>query len=870
MAVRKHVVARFGFHPTFCYYETYTRTAKYDLRKRRFRSEEGAEALQWRPGIAATRLQEGTLLKNFEHVEITDIRPDTAVPDHRKRVKKKRGVKPGNWVYIFAAKAGASTAEWFAELWTADKATSQLNPRTSLEERLQWTPKKPKPKADQATGERPSMDADVGADGDAVQAVPPNVPYSVGGNDNFVTAIAVPHRLSNKCLKKLEQTIVPLADFVSVRAGLRRFGGDDENGTSHAWLEIPVLYPFEVARELALAIRRARSLYSRQNGMPGENVDDPSGEPLQPDQAATESCKQHALASALSAMMKGSGKLNKAIMGSLDKSEGIDALKRCLKARPYHQLRYHVEAELLGTDLAGWLSRDLVRAVMDGYLVSSKAAGSNEIGPLMEALGLACAALKHTSTGLAFLSALGGNDWRGTLLGAVAAPTAPKAMARIEHARPYTSALLAIGGVAIAARVVSQEIEGYHVANEINQLYGAAFDGDWQDSVVVQKEMIDRHVLAETLFSEPGRAIDPVTVRARRLELSKRATGRLEKISGGLDGALKILDAINLVIVVHELHEISGANRGLRRKKLLEVTLSSLELVQTALEFAFPAKDQIKHMAPRVLGTVIAVWTAAESGIKAHKALTRGDMDAFAAMAVTSVSAVLAIGVTAFGQATAAAGVFGAVLAAIGVLGSLIYVWVKDTEFETFVAHCFFGRRRYNSVSTQEPAWALVPLNKLASSWDTQLEALASIQGQFSLYTDHTMHHDSADLNNVRLRPGMLGVGSVFTATWTWQDPNAPSHAPKKTFTRRIEGTEGLRRDKDGLYLDLIVPRPAYRPGVGAPLPVGLELSVTREVSAGPGMKVSLPLRGPAVIQCLRAGRSQAEKIRSMDKEDEG
>ena len=122
---------------------------------------------------------------------------------------------------------------------------------------------------------------------------------------------------------------------------------------------------------------------------------------------------------------------------------------------------------------------------------------------------------------------------------------------------------------------------------------------------------------------------------------------------------------------------------------------------------------------------------------------------------------------------------------------------------QTFVLHSSIGRFAFREDSSGEPGWATVRLNKLASSWDNQLEALAALQDQFSLYTDHTMTHHDTELRNVRLRPGVLGSASRFIATWSWRDVGDPSHAPLRSEEVHVNAGEGMHHDAEGLYIDL-------------------------------------------------------------------
>jgi len=841
MAIRSHVVARFGFHPTFCHFDTYTRTAEFNLKRLEYLPVKGAEALQWGPGRAAERRDPGTLTKSLPDVNLWKIRPDRPVPAQEKPAKKIQGVLPDHWIYVFATQRGEKRASWYAELFALDEITTALNPKATRAERLDWAP----------------------SDANKHESPPANVSYSLNGRDNFVTAIAVPYRLSDECLDALEAEMVPLTDFVEVSSKLQSFPGAD----GLQWLEIPVLHPWNVAENLATEIRAARSRYSRRNGMPGENPSGFGKPPIQPEQAETESCKQYALMSAIVALMNGNADLRSDIEDRLGDEEAIAVAKRSLKTRPYEQLRYHVEAELLGADLAGWLSRRLVRILMDGYIVSPAPTKSTELEDMMTSLALATVALKYTSTGLEFLRRLRTSDWRDTLLGSIADPSAPSSLKRIEDARPYVDATLAIGAVALTARVLLDGTASFALVTELETLFETTFQGDWKNSLDERKKIIKKFVFWDYALGETSGKSEKVRVRARRLELKMDTTSKLEKIAGAADKVLKVLDAINLALAIRELREISESNPKLRREKALDIVFQSLDFVKTVLEFAVKGEKGLLRLAPRVLGTIVAARTAWKSLVTAREALTYGDINAFAAMAVTSVTSILAIGVAAIGEAGAAAAHVGAVIAAIGVLASLLYTWAKDTELETFVAHSSIGDRAFFPMSTAEPGWATVPLKKLAGTWDRQLKALAALQGQFTLFTDSTMHHQGADMNNVRLRPGIIGSASRFIATWQWKAVGDAPHAPLHEHEVRIEGAEGMLRDSEGVYIDLTIPPEIFNKATdaGKPIPPRIQLSVVREIYASDGVKVTLPLHGPAVMDCRRIKKPSSEKIRSMD-----
>lgn len=123
------------------------------------------------------------------------------------------------------------------------------------------------------------------------------------------------------------------------------------------------------------------------------------------------------------------------------------------------------------------------------------------------------------------------------------------------------------------------------------------------------------------------------------------------------------------------------------------------------------------------------------------------------------------------------------------------------------------------------------------------------------------------DINDVRLRPGILGSASRFIATWMWKEVGDAPHAPMRTKEVRIEAGEGMSRDDNGLYIDIVVPTEVFNKptDAGKPIPPLVQLSVIRQVYAADGVKVTLPLHGPAVMDCIRNKKSSSEKIRSMD-----
>ncbi len=855
MAVQSNIVASFGFHPSFCHFDAYTRTATYDFEKGTYKSVASAEARQWRPGRAAERRRQGTEDDQLGKVDLTEVRPDLPVPDESQGTVERPGVIPNHWIYVFSATRGSKQAQWWAELFAIEELDIVLNPNTTRDTRLGWSPKK-------GQGENGEESA-----APASNQPPPTIAASLNGRDKFVTALAVPYRLSDECIALLEAEIIGLADFVEVAKGLRSFTAEDGSvSPTDQWMKVPVLYPLTVAKNLAAGIREARSKHSRRNGAPGENPANPSGTALPPNQAETESCKQHALVSAVVALMKSSGQLKKDLSDRLSSGEPLLVAKRSLKTRPYEQLRFHVEAELLGADLAGWLSRRLVRIVTDGYLVPTNK--PPEIEELVLSLALAAVALKYTSTGLALLGALRSGDWRGTLLGSIAAPSEPGAITRIEHARPWADAVLAIGAVALSARILLEAAHSIDVAVELEAVFGAAFEGKWTKSFELRKKSIDSFVAWDGWgFGNPDGPTDKIRMRACRLEVRMEMSSRFESIAGGMEKALKILDALNLVMAVRELHEISESNPELRSQKIRDVIFQSLDLVKSIMEFAFDGKKGFSRVATRALGTILAARTIWQSGFKAYQALSYGDLNAYAAMATVTATSIMSVGIAYIGGAGAAAGHFGAIVAAIGVLASLVYTWATDTKLQTFVLHSSIGRFAFREMSVGEPGWATISLNKLASGWNHQLEALAALQGQFSLYTDHTMTHHDTELRNVRLRPGVLGSASRFIATWFWKDAGDPSHAPLRSFEVRVNAGEGMHRDAEGLYIDLTVPLDAFNKATdaGKPIPLELKVSVIREVYAADGVKVTLPLHAPAVMDCIRTKKSSTEKIESME-----
>ncbi|MEM6291310.1 MAG: hypothetical protein AAGA54_08590 [Myxococcota bacterium] len=850
MAVRSHVVARFGFHPSFCYYDTYTRTATYDVGSGEYEPVEGPEAKQWRPGVATVVRTGGTPKSQLTEVPETRVKPDKAVPGPGRGGRKRVGLLPDHWIYVFVVEAGSKVAAWHSELYAHDEITSFLNPKTDAASRLDWSPPKPGDGPKRAPEETP----------------PSSIDYAVLGRNKYITAVGVPYRLSEACISQLEAELVFLADYVEVSRGLRGFAEDGGASGGAHWLEIPVLYPLKVATSLGVHIRTARSEHARRNGLPGENVASPGDGELQPSQEETEKCKEYAVAGAIVSLMRADADVKKSLKRRIDGGEAGLRLKTVLKTAPYHQMHHHVLAELLGVELSAWLSRRLVRILLDGYVEPDAGDPDATLKQLTLTVALASVALKQTAAGLQFLRSLQESGWRGTLLGALANPADVTALKVMQGVGDYTKPILAVGTACLTARIVLEGTRSFSLKTELETFFEATFGGKWKDALTSNDDYIESFLFWEATQSDPTSPRSPMALRVHRFALDEKHTHLLTKVAGGADTLLKVLDAINLGVAIHEFHNTSRHHGRQRAEQLQDVVFGSVDIVKSVLDHALDGKSGLSRVASRLLGTILAAREAWKSLKKLHDAVGQGDYDAAAAMVVATASSVVTIGIAWIGEAGAAMGHIGAIAAAVGVLAALVYEWAKDTELETFVAHCSFGELRFVSYSGVQPGWAGMPLESLASSWDLQLQALAAIQGQFTLETDETMHHQGTALNRVRLRPRLLGTGSRFMVTWRWRDAGASMSKALQEKTETIVGGEGMLRDSDGIYIDLPVPREVYDKALDAPnpIPAEVEVSVTRTVYAAETVSVSIPVHGAAVMNCLRTGKSASEVFDTM------
>lgn len=703
------------------------------------------------------------------------------------------GLVRKRWVYVFLYDQEKNETPCFLELWLDDNTNVHVNPEHGSE-RLQWSP---------PDGVRvDDVDVEQG------------LPRLVAGRRQWATLIATPFRLTDEALDVLGKdnkilslaTSVDLGDKKLLEAEL-----DDVAGSrvpSVDFLVIPVLSVFDVARNLSLDIQHNRSFRQRLMGQDGQF------------HTATRDDEELADEYAFSRSLLGVAE-HPRLKDEVDDDFGkgkLDELRKFVRSHEQRLVRPDFLAEAIGAELVAWLQRELVDILMDGCLPSDG-------GRLLLFLDEITAGLSQTGPGLAYLGALGRARHRSSFMGRVFDGTKPLEPKTIKLANRGLKHFAKVFTAVWVSMLIVPDTKIETVLHSLETVLGSVGPG-WQSSTKIATGIAEVFALRPKLGPD-GSPAARLHAQVKSLVATRASLEKLGKGLGYADLGFKIIDSLNVALALRAYFATEITQEDLRAKNGMAAVMYGADLMTALLNkgFDIAGRETVAASvrgAVRFGGLVVAAYTVYSGFLRYTEARDRGDYDAMVAIAAATGWTTVGMSIAYFSGVAAEFGPIGWAIAATGGLLYFVYLYVRDSDVETFVLHCAYGDRAGKDGGGQHVPWCPVPLRDLAKSWSRQSEVLGLIQRQFALGFGERASvgkHSKTPFYKARLYTGYVDTSTKFDVVWKWtavygsgehgqtfSAKNAPTKAGEVDFADMLE------IDGNGeLYIDINIPDAAWQ-----------------------------------------------------------
>jgi hypothetical protein len=690
-----------------------------------------------------------------------DVTVDASGKVKVRKVRHDRASAPitpvrSRWVYVFVYAGAVGGARLFVELYVDAEGKIQLNPASDLAERLEWRPNETEVWSDEA----------------------PPLPRAVAGRDWYFCVVGVPWRLDDDCVDRLtkDDKIVYLVDTVDLSDPKHyELTGSSVIGATGVGdllkLALPVTCPFDVARRLSTRITEARTQFAKMSGHGDESDGETAG--------ASERLEKYMFARSLADLVKHPD------LGSEIGDEFKEGAKTEMLAFVAEfegeATQLQTTAETIGGLLARWFDRELVQLLLDGATVEDSS-------QLMVVVDEILAGLGKTAAGFACVtgqlmrpgpsSFLHRNFSGASVLEGTTAQIAQKGLNSFAQAFASVQKMM----------LFHRDVDARNLLVSVDTVFGGLAPG-WSAGYLEHKmETFEQVVLTRdpsghTSIQTVKADVEVLHGRVERLE-------RLGRLLGHADLVLKMVDTINVCLAIKAYVNTDVGKQGLRSKRGVAAAVAGGRLVGDIVTRMLKgvAETDAKQRAASVAGGGIGLLFCAYDFVSVYetsgKARGYGDYDACAALWVSYGASLLGAGfsfVSSFALGTSWTGGVGAAFSALAGAFYVVYLYVKDSELETLVNHCEWGRLAGRGSTDAEPVWSPVGLRALASSWEHQNVALGALQRQFALGIGPQIMTESGKvlpLRVLRIFVGHIDEDTSFEVTWTWQAkplPGAPT-----------------------------------------------------------------------------------------------
>lgn len=659
------------------------------------------------------------------------------------------------WVYVFAFVGATFKPTWLAETWVDGKGRVLFNPNGSFDDRLEWD------KQDDVVGWL-----------DAVSD--PRVhelESKVNGRARHYWFVGSRHRLSNDALKQFEkeENLYFKVRTVDV-SNQNSFVKNTKDQTS-----IPVDCPVDVAIQLHRDIAANRTERMRASGI-GTGKSAPTAD-------MKEENWRYQFSKHLEALTK-----NEDIYDEIDddfhpnRGRGEPKMKLFNKIHEMKLDGFHLLAENSMADLCHWMERFLFRIVTEG--VQDKTAEEHIMIDDFER----CTNLLATGApGVAFLNAFADRTEKNKqlpLYGYVFDPE-PSAKFVTGMSRIVAGKLFGIMGAFTASRLqnlqVDADLELQRFLKHIKPRFLPAVPFGLETSTKMVEHIIDGKFVDKSAKGKLLTATTEITYLKTRRE-------NLAKLENGLGKAQKVihaLDFINLLMVARAWLDVPENQEKRKQEQGLIFAVTALQAISSLWKYV--AEKNLKYalesgasFLARVFGAVVFIITFSVDAVNLDRAIAKSDYDAAVALAVAmgagTLQAIVSFALAVEAGFAVELGPVGILLFVVTAAATILYYVLKDTELETFVTHCSYGRYA-DADNDDTETWTTVALKDLKNSWLDQSKALTALTCGFRLRPDGPSRVIKLDNGKdyVCLAPSVyIDLGAVdeetrFHIKWWWQ-----------------------------------------------------------------------------------------------------
>jgi hypothetical protein len=761
MARNTKLAAIFG-HPTELFgHLRYTQSFVFDFSTGR-RQVPPHEAFQWRPDGLTVRID-------------SKGRPVAAISSATQRSYL---MLRNRWVYVFVYKGAKGSTSWFLELFVDQSHGIHINPSRDVSTRLQWDP------------------AGTSQSGTLAH----ELPSAVTGRNWLYALIGTPFRLTDACISKLEIGDAVTRLTIPINISDQKYLTRQVAEHNVESLTLPVLLPFDVGRQLSHDIQVLRSKRANLLGLDGEQGKATA--------AQVETARKYFFSRGLHTVID-LPKVGKDLEDHFQNGNA-DTLRAFVGDFERRVKEVDLLTEAVGADLSRWMERELFQILLDGCIPAE--------GPaLLRVIDEITAGLSQTMPGMVCLSRFCEPARAGTFMHRFFSGSALKG-ADADMARAGFETYLKAYGSILKARIFHHGFPVKAITEELELIVGGAAGGN---DITFE---VRTALLEDIILTRKGKTGNPAAEKLIvKAEVIHAKPAALQKAFGRVDLFLQMLDTLNFALALRAY--MNTAEGALRSERGLAAAAAGSQVLAGLLENVFDLVGRKNvhlgaRFAVRSLGLMVSVHSLVVAVDDQQKALARGDYDA-AFFVISSGALGLAGGLVPILVKGSVGGWIGLGLAALGGVAYMAYLYLKDTDLETFVLHCGFGKEALRKESTDHPRWSPVPLSALAGDWDDQSIALGSLQRQFALGFGERARTPSGSITpyfNARLYIGHVDADTTFEVIWRWNGFRSKADAEERQVwvPAGRPGTDGepfgerLRFDADGeIFYDLALPKRA-------------------------------------------------------------
>jgi len=553
------------------------------------------------------------------------------------------------------------------------------------------------------------------------------------------------------------------------------------------------------------------------------------------------------------------------------KSTGLEEMGRYVNAFEAKAERLRQLAEVTLTDQCAWMDYWLFRIVLEGVEEIDEQIMIEDYEKCVLDLASSVGGIGHLNT---FGDEIEAN--KDHVLHKYVFAKEAGAGPKIAIGKSLASKIVSIMGSYRAARLCSFERDARQTLREFSMTMKEVIKVTGEPLEVIEKKIeFLAHKATDNMKKGPLKRsfADVLMVDARRKHLTN-----IKAKTDGFSKIFHVVDMINIALSFRAFLNIPSTQSDLAKQKGIALSVSVLQCCLSLTKRVLESSGRwtasvLTRLSFRLVAFAAGILSIIVDGQKISDAHNSSDYDAAWAMTI-SIGSGIGTSLAAFAIAVDSSvaimfGPIGIVFLVIGVLSYIAYIAWKDSELETFVAHCGYGRHIGDGSAT--PTWSPSVLSALGKDWAAQLKGLTAISRGFMVELTRKApvielpgsgKQYTSPATTPRLNLGAVDENTRFEVQWWWKTSYEKGwyKTDPETWSALSKGGKfrNLYTDKGTSFLDLKPPLSAilhsyYAGGKYEELWV----DVKKIISTDSGDEIVLPFSKPVSTPIVENGKTQ-------------